>query len=112
MPISNRYATHYKKIQGGACVEIDPQLHETAKPFKPLIRVIEYQGHDGKQAVRVVSATDLALTVEQARKFGMVVTAAGHLCALAEDYGSLERAWFYSHCKPHAVVTNLKKSIH
>lgn len=112
MTLNSQYKTKFSKKSNGNQVDIDPNLGGDHQHFCPMVSVVEIT--NGKNLKRVVTVRpNFAFSAEQARKLGLVIEAAGRLCAMAEDYGSLQRAWFYSFCKPQLVaVNNASTAIH
>ncbi len=111
MKISNKFTTTYVQEAGISRVDIDPLLARETNTFCPLISVVECT-QNNRTAARVVLHQGLVFSVEQARKVGLVLEAAGRLCAMAEDYGSLHRAWLCSYGKPFGVYASHSKAIH
>ena len=112
MRLTNTFKTHFVTTATGNRVDIDPGVCSGRDDFHPMISVIEIaSGATQKHIVTVHQS--FGLSAEQSRKFGLVIEAAGRLCASAEDYGSLQRAWFYSFCKPRLVaVNNQSNAVH
>ncbi|BFM20483.1 hypothetical protein [Gilvimarinus japonicus] len=105
MTLSNKFKTDFIASKHGNRVDIDPIICDEGALFHPMISVVEFTDK-GTQKLSVTVNGNYNLNAEKARKVGLVLEAAGRLCAMAEDHGSLQRAWFYSFCKPRLVAVN------